>query len=252
MIKKFIRHPVTVKTTAFVGSLFTWSIMHLLFFTCRQHIFGPDNLDALLAENNRKILSPNWHRSIFFSVYIHRNQKGAILSSRSRDGEMISAVLHRFGYYTARGSSGRKKGGHLGLKAFVDYVKRGNPGGIAVDAPLGPPHISKRGIILAAAKTGAPLLPQIWYARPNFRFRSWDGTMLPKPFSEIVMIIDDQPIHVPADATKATIEDYRKVLEERMLHLTYQVDHWFDMRDAYPDPRDIPVPSPVPTPSLVS
>jgi lysophospholipid acyltransferase (LPLAT)-like uncharacterized protein len=252
MIKKFIRHPVTVKTVAFVGSLITWAIMHLLFFTCRQHIFGPENLDALLAENNRKILSPNWHRSIFFSVYIHRNQKGAILSSRSRDGEMISAVLHRFGYYTARGSSGRKKGGHLGLKAFVDYVNKGNPGGITVDAPLGPPHISKRGIILAAAKTGAPLLPQIWYARPNFRFRSWDGTMLPKPFSEIVMIIDDQPIHVPTGATKATIEQYRKVLEERMLHLTYQVDHWFDMRDTYPDPRDIPVPSPVPTPSLVS
>ena len=80
---------------------------------------------------------------------------------------MISAVLHRLGYHTPRGSSGRNKGGHLGLKTFVDYVNRGNPGGIAVDAPLGPPHVVKRGIVLAAAKTGAPLLPQVWYARPN-------------------------------------------------------------------------------------
>ncbi len=226
--------------------------MHLLFFTCRKHIFGIDNVDALLAEYDRKILSPNWHRSIIFSVYVHRARKGAVLASRSRDGEMISAVLHRLGYHTARGSSGRNKGGHLGLKAFVEYVNKGNPGGIAVDAPLGPPHVVKRGIILAAAKTGAPLLLQVWYARPNFRFKSWDGTMIPKPFSEIVMIMDNHLMHVPANASKEVIELYRKKLEDRMLHLTYQVDHWFDMRDIYPDPRNIPVPSPVPPPSLVS
>lgn len=252
MIKNIIRHPVFVKTAASVGSLLTWLLMHLLFLTCRKHIFGIDKLDTLMAQNNRKILSPAWHRSIIFSVYLHRNKKGAILASRSRDGEMISAVLHRLGYHTTRGSSGRNKGGHLGLKAFVDYVNHGNPGGIAVDAPLGPPHVAKRGIVLAASKTGAPLLFQVWYARPNFRFNSWDGTMIPKPFSEIVMIIDDQLMHVPADASREVIEHYRKRMEDRMLHLTYQVDHWFDMRDAYPDPRDIPVPTPVPAPSLTS
>jgi len=251
MLKKIIRHPVFIKTAAFFVSLLTWLLMHLLFITCRKHLFGFDRLDALLTEYNNKLLSPNWHRSIIFSVYVHRNRKGAILASRSRDGEMISAVLHRLGYHTPRGSSGRKKGGHLGLKAFVDHVNKGYPGGIAVDAPLGPPHVAKRGIVLAAAKTGAPLLAQVWYARPNFRFKSWDGTMIPKPFSEIVMIIDTQPIHVPVDASKEMIEQYRQKLEERMLHLTYQVDHWFDMRDTYPDPRDIPVPIPCPVPSLV-
>ena len=233
-------------------SLLTWVLMHVLFLTCRKHLFGFDRLDDLLVEHKRKILSPNWHRSIIYSVFIHRSRKGAILASRSRDGEMISAVLHRLGYHTPRGSSGRNKGGHLGLKTFVDYVNRGNPGGIAVDPPLGPPHVAKRGIVLAASKTGAPLLPQVWYARPNFRFKSWDGTMIPKPFAHIVMIIDDQPIHVPADASKEVIEQYRKMLEDRMLHLTYQVDHWFELRDTYPDPRDIPVPTPVPAPSLVS
>ena len=227
--------------------------MHLLFITCRKHIFGIDNWKAMLATHDRKLLCPGFHRSIIFGVYFHRGLKGAVLASRSRDGEMISAVLRRLGYHTARGSSGRRnKGGHLGLKAFVDYVNSGNPGAIAVDAPLGPPHVAKRGIVLAASKTGAPLVCQAWYARPNFRFKSWDGTMIPKPFSEIVMIIDNQPMHVPADATKEVIEQYRQKLEERLLRLTYQVDHWFDMRDTYPDPRDIPVPSPVPMPSLFS
>jgi len=252
LTKRIIRHPITVKVAAFVGSLLAWSLLHLLFFTCRRHIFGFDTLDAILTENNGKVLGSTWHRSIFFSVYFHRNRKGAIMSSRSRDGEIITAILHRFGYHTPRGSSGRKKGGHLGLKAFVDYVNQGNPGGLAVDAPLGPPHVSKRGIVLAAAKTGAPLLPQVWYARPNVRFKSWDGTIIPKPFSEIVMIIDHEPIHVPENASKEVIEQYRKLMDERMLHLTYQVDNWFDLRDTYPDPRDIPVPSPIPPPSLVS
>lgn len=252
LFKTLIRHPATIKVAASVGSILTWALMHLLIFTCRRHIFGASSLDALLAENNRKLLSPTWHRCIFFSVYFHRSRKAAIMSSRSRDGEIITAILHRFGYHTPRGSSGKKKGGHLGLKTFVDYVNRGNPGGLAVDAPLGPPHVSKRGIILAAAKTGAPLLPQVWYARPNFRFKSWDGTIIPKPFSEIVMIIDHQPIHVPADTSREVIERYRQLLDERMLRLTYQVDNWFDLRDAYPDPRDIPLPAIVPAPSLVA
>lgn len=251
-MKRILRHPLFLKAAAFVAGHLTWLLMHLLFFTCRKHVFGYDTLDALVEKNHRKILSPNWHRSIIFSVYVHRNRQGAILASRSRDGELISAVLHRLGYHTTRGSSGRKKGGHLGLKAFVDYVNQGYPGGIAVDAPLGPPHIAKRGIVLAAAKTGAPLLPQVWYARPNFRFKSWDGTMIPKPFAEIVMIIDHRPIHVPADASREVIEQYRQIMEDRMLHLTYQVDHWFDMRDSYPDPRDIPVPDPIPAPSLIA
>ena len=114
LTKRIMRHPVTVKTLAFAGSLLIWSVMHLLFLSCRKHIFGADTVDGILTKYQQKVLSPNWHRSLFFSVYYHRNRKGAILSSRSRDGEYITAVLRRFGYYTSRGSSGKKKGGHLG------------------------------------------------------------------------------------------------------------------------------------------
>ena len=251
LMQKILRHPLSIRVLASLGSLLAWLLMHLLFCTCRKRIFGLESLDAILEENGNRVLGPNWHRCIFFSVYFHRNRGGAIMSSRSRDGEMITALLRRFGYYTPRGSSGKKKGGHLGLKALVDHVNRGNPGGIAVDAPKGPPHVSKRGIVLAAAKTGAPLLPQVWYARPNFRFKSWDGTIVPKPFSEIVMIIDNQPMRVPPDTTPESIELHRKKLDARMLYLTYQVDNWFELRDTYPDPRDIPVPTPIPMPSLV-
>lgn len=170
------------------------------------------------------------------------------MASRSRDGELITAVLRFFGYFAPRGSSGIGKGGQEALEVFIEHVKKGNVGGLAIDGPKGPPYVSKHGIAKAAAITGAPILLHIWYAKSNIRVNSWDRTIIPKPFSELVMIIDRKPIYVPANDSKEHLEQYRKIINTRLLHLTYQADQWFKLRDQYPDPRNIPVPQPIPAP----
>ncbi len=232
----------------FITSFLVWFCMHVLFFTCRKRVFGADVFHNLDAHENGKVLSASWHRSIFYTIYFFRNRKASIMSSRSGDGNFVTQVLRRFGFYAPRGSSGKGKGGSTALKQFVTYIKQGNLGGLAVDAPKGPPYISKFGIVVAAARTGAPLLPHIWYAQPNYRIRSWDRSIIPKFFSELVLIFDREAMHIPADVNEADIEAFREELDLRLRRLTYQADHWFELRSQYADPRDIPVPEPVPIP----
>ncbi len=91
------------------------------------------------------------------------------MASRSRDGDLITSVLRFFGYFAPRGSSGIGKGGQEALEVFIEHIKKGNVGGLAIDGPTGPPYVSKHGIAKAAARTGAPVLLHIWYAKSNIR-----------------------------------------------------------------------------------
>jgi len=223
--------------------------MHLLFLSCRKTIFGRSEMDRHIRENDGKAVSASWHRSMFYTVYFFRNLNGTLMASRSRDGELITAVLKRFGFVVPRGSSGAGKGGQEALEEFVEHVNNGNVGGLAVDGPKGPSYITKSGICMAAARTGAPILTHIWYADSNIRINSWDHTIIPKPFSKLVMIVDRDPIFFTEKESNEQMDRCRQIVTDRLLYLTYQADHWFELRDQYPDPRDIPVPHPIPTPS---
>lgn len=240
----FLRHTLS----AFFGSILAWLIIHLLFFSCRKYIFGYNNFKKHIRENANKVLSASWHRSMLYTLFFFRNLDAALMASRSRDGEFITAVLRRFGYFTPRGSSGKGKGGQQALERFIEHIRKGKIGGLSVDGPTGPPYVSKHGIITAASKTGASIFPHIWYAQSNIRINSWDRTIVPKPFSKLVMIIDREPLSIPVNIDQEQLEEYRQVLNKRLLQLTYQADCWFELRDKYPDPRDMPVPDPVPFP----
>jgi lysophospholipid acyltransferase (LPLAT)-like uncharacterized protein len=235
-----------IRLMAYLGSWVAWAVMHLLFFSCRKEVFGKELWDRIAKENGGKVLGGGWHRGAFFIIYHFRNLKGAIISSRSRDGEFITQILNRFGYLAPRGSS--THGGKEALLETVDFVNEGNAAGIAVDAPKGPPYISKHGIITIAQRTGAPVVPFCWYAEPNIRADSWDRTIMPKPFARLVAAYDRKPMIIPGDATREQLEEYRKEFDRRLNILMYQTDHWFENRGKYADPRDIPVPEPVPIP----
>jgi lysophospholipid acyltransferase (LPLAT)-like uncharacterized protein len=242
------KHSFKIRFGAWAGSLLVWLIIQLWFRSCRIKVFGRDVWDRQMKENNNKALGAGWHRGLFYIAYHFRNLDGAIMSSRSKDGELFTSLLKRFGHITPRGSSGKDKGGKQALAEFVELVNQGRPGGLATDAPKGPPYISKHGVVAAAAATGAPIVPFGWYAESNIRFNSWDRTMIPKPFSRLVAVYDREPIIVPTDADREQLESYRQLLDERLNRLAYQTDRWFELKDKYDDPRDIPVPEPVPEP----
>ena len=66
-------------------------------------------------------------------------------------------------------------------------------------------------------------MPVSMAADPCWRFRSWDRTVLAKPFSQIVMAIGP-PMWIERDISSAQLEGARLDLETRLNQLTYAAE----------------------------
>ncbi len=95
----------------------------------------------------------------------------------------------------ARGSSSR--GGVAALKAQIDALAHGYHVAISVDGPRGPRDPAKPGAGQLAVLSGAPIVPVSGVARPDWRLRNWDQTMVPPPFARLAFVLGD-PIRVVA------------------------------------------------------
>ncbi len=214
--------------------------------SCRIIEFGREIEENFIRQNPDKgVLYASWHRGLFFVIYWYRNQSVVSIASASEDGELAAQAAHRFGWITARGSSSR--GGRQAYRQMEDLIKRGHKGGLVADAPRGPRFVSKLGIIYLAKRTGIPIIPVIWSADRFWKLRSWDRTIIPKPFARIVALFGSESICVPDDASREVCEAYRQQLDDALNRIMYQVDHFFRIPGTT-DPRQIEVPNPVPLP----
>ena len=108
------------------------------------------------------------------------------LAGLNRDGELISKVGNQLGWKILRGSS--SKGGS---RIFIEIVKiLRQPStliGITPDGPRGPEKIPKAGVIKAAQKTGAIIIPVSSISTKNWKFVNWHTFFLEKPFGKIYL-----------------------------------------------------------------
>jgi hypothetical protein len=228
-----------------LGWVFRISVT-LLLSTCRVRIFGRDIEKAYFEKNpGKSLLYASWHRGVIFTVYHYRNGPFVGMASTSGDGEIAAQGAKRFGWKIVRGSSTRRGG--QALKEMISLIKKGHHGGLVVDAPKGPAHVSKLGVIVLAKMSGIPLLSGIWSADRYWRVGSWDRTIIPKPFARIVGVYADTLIEVPRVASRDECEMYRQQLDNVLNKMMYQTDHFFTT-PGISDPRQIEVPDPVPVP----
>lgn len=229
--------------------LFGWSARILVtpwLATCRPLPFGAEiETDYLSSHPGRPLLYATWHRGLVGSLYYYRGRRLAVMASASGDGELAAQAARRFGWVPVRGSSTRRGG--IAVREMHTLVARGHSAGIVVDAPTGPPYISKPGIVFLSKLTGCPIVPVMWSAEHCWRLGSWDRTILPKPFSRIVGLFGDRLIQVPADADREACEHHRRELDLALNRLMYRVDRFFTT-PGITDPRQIVVPDPVPVP----
>lgn len=217
-----------------------WVVAILWLSTCRVTEFGREIETRYLKANPGKgLLYASWHRGLFFVIYWYRNQNGVSIASASEDGELAAQAAKRFGWVTARGSSSR--GGRQAFREMEGYINKGYRGGLVADAPRGPRFVSKLGIIYLAKRTGIPIIPVIWSADRYWKLKSWDRTIIPKPFTRIVALFDDEYLHVPPGASRQACEEYRLQLDGRLNRIMYQVDHFYNS-SGIEDPRRIEVP----------
>jgi Kdo2-lipid IVA 3' secondary acyltransferase len=140
-----------------------------------------------------------WHGKMFAGWYasrLARNNMGAIrpvaLVSASKDGDILTQVLLRWGYRVERGSSSKS-----GLEALDRAMRRVRSGEcqrvvITPDGPRGPNHQLKRGAFLAAQELQLPIyFLRIQYRTAKTLERSWDRFEIPLPFSGVQIQVEE-------------------------------------------------------------
>jgi len=201
-------------------------LVRLLFLSCRVvRIEGSENERKAIDMSGDKVIYASWHQRLFYHVHRLRRRRITVMISQSRDGEYIARLINWLGLKDVRGSSTR--GGVDALKDLVRRMKNGANGGMIPDGPTGPAREAKIGTIILARMTGAPIVPLAWGADRCWVFNSWDRFMIPKPFARISYCYGE-PIVVPHSARTPEMEEYRKLLDERLNKITSQCDGVFD------------------------
>lgn len=170
------------------------------------------------AVRSGRVVLALWHDELFACTAwgLNRRLKLGTVVSQSRDGEIISLVLERLGFATARGSSHR--GGVRALKTALRILEAGNVMTLTVDGPRGPRHVAKDGAVYLAAKAGALLVPLRARAQWGHRFESWDRFQLPWPGSRIEVRLGT-PWQVPPLKSSADLEAQRARLDAELNRL---------------------------------
>jgi len=163
-----------------------------------------------------KVVAAVWHQR-FLSALVyasrHREFNPCVMISQSKDGDLIAPVVARLGLDPVRGSSSR--GGSQALKTMVRALGR-NPAAVhIVDGPRGPKGHVKNGVITLAQLTGAGIFPLFISTEKNWRARSWDRFMVPKPFTR-VLIRWGEPFYVPRKSGPQALEEIRRQVEQAL------------------------------------
>lgn len=162
-----------------------------------------------------------WHNRVFSVPFIYRkflrSRNGAVLTSPSRDGEIIAQVMRRFGCGAVRGSSNKRPA--AALRELVTWIKGGNDIAITPDGPRGPVYELQPGVIKVSQLTRTPVFPiHVRYSK-CIRLKSWDRFMIPWPFSRVDVTFGELH-HVARTQSEEEFEEQRLKLESILKQTT--------------------------------
>jgi len=212
---KSYRPSVLDHIIVFLGWLYLTAVM----LSNRIEWRGKEHLLAAL-EGDRPVYLAIWHGRLVIAAWVLRLYHPTALVSHSRDGEIITRIVNKWGIKTLRGSS--RRGGQEALRsimrAFSDpraFVA------ITMDGPKGPAHVVKPGSVKMAARKKAVFIPASGAATRKRTFeKSWDRMQIPKPFGKIIYEIGPS---IPYDP-QMPAEDLARLVGKRTLELEKQVD----------------------------
>lgn len=186
--------------------------------TLRVEVRGLELLRPLWRAR-RPLIYAVWHGRILMVPWANarlRRSDGAravtVMASRSRDGDLISAFVRRFGLAAVRGSSSR--GGAFALRRLVAIVRAGGDVAVVPDGPRGPRLALQPGVVTLAALTAAPIVPLAFAAYPARHLKSWDEFLVPLPWARAALVLG-VPFTVDGDAdAERTRTDIERALGE--------------------------------------
>jgi lysophospholipid acyltransferase (LPLAT)-like uncharacterized protein len=161
-----------------------------------------------------------WHARILLLPHLYGRRRARVLASHSRDGELVTRFVTRFGLEAVRGSSSR--GGASALWLLLRSLRDGRDVVVVPDGPRGPREMIKPGVVALARLSGAPIVPVALGASAEWRLGSWDEFRIPRPFARCLVRFGD-PIRVAGDGAAAE-EAARKDVEAALRELSWRVD----------------------------
>ena len=174
-------------------------------------------------KGERSVIWAFWHSKVFlmpvvFQKYFSERQ-GTVLTSSSRDGQIIVEVMKRFGLNAIRGST--NKSPVKALRESTNYLKSERGGDLAVtpDGPRGPAKVIQPGIIKLAQLANVPIMPiSITYDK-FIKLKTWDNFQIPLPFCKVDVVLHE--FHrVPAKVSKEEICSSTQIIEKVLKSLS--------------------------------
>ncbi|AIL65811.1 hypothetical protein NOVO_07350 [Rickettsiales bacterium Ac37b] len=216
---KILKKILQSNFTRFLVAKLIYYYVKLVYLTGKWAVHKPKDIDDYLA---KPCIYAFWHgRLTMMPLLAPKGRKMNVLSSRHRDGYLMSASMKNFGFSTIFGSS--KKGGTYALRSIIRTLKSGENIAITPDGPRGPRHCINSNVIYMAKVTNTPIIP-ISFAASNHRiFNSWDRFMLPYLFSRGILVYG-QPIIVSKDISNQEEEKLKQILQLELNKITNSAD----------------------------
>ncbi len=209
--------------------------MTLVFLTSTRTFYSFDSMKKLRDEG-ASILGAIWHQDVIVVPFTFRSYNVVTMISQSDQGAVMAPIAKRLGFIPIRGGS--SMGGSEALAGVIEYVRTHQRifCGLTVDGSRGPNRKVKKGIIVIAKESGAPIYPAKAWAKRKILLPTWDRTLVPLPFNEFVYFCG-APVSVPRDATLEVVEAKRTELEENLMNLVKRAEDHFssDPPKEYPN-----------------
>lgn len=209
MLKKFwrIRSLLIAKLSHF--------IMKGVIRTCHITVDGVEEFIELAGKE--KCILMLWHNRLAIVPFVLKKFTPhflyAALVSGSRDGEILSSIVHS--YKNGRTIKVPHHGRYQALREVIRHVEEKEQiVVITPDGPRGPRYEIKPGIAVAALETQANMIALDWEANRFWELNTWDRLRVPKPFAKISV-----KFHTPVKITDPSgmcLEGVKKLLKERL------------------------------------
>lgn len=156
-----------------------------------------------------------WHGKMLPAWKILAGNNPYAVVSQSKDGEILSELLKRWGFELMRGSS--SKDGKKILEKLI-FTATSNLVLMTPDGPRGPREVMKAGAVIAAQRANAPLfLCGILIKSKKIFKKSWDLFEFPLPFTKIIVKYS-KPFYIAKYEerylTESKISDIQNALRE--------------------------------------
>jgi lysophospholipid acyltransferase (LPLAT)-like uncharacterized protein len=139
---------------SFVGA----QLIRLLRATLRVRHIRAENIERL-----PQYVIAFWHDHLLLMLHARYRKPIVVMSSRSRDGDLMVRLYAWYGVQSVRGSSTR--GASSALRGMIRAARGGSSIVFTPDGPRGPARVAKDGVVFAARATGLPIVPIAFAAK---------------------------------------------------------------------------------------